>query len=392
MRIVQVSAYGLGRYGGVQSHIRDLATALRSRGHEVRCISPGPAIAPATGAVVDFEGLGNERTISLGGTKFELSYVPRLVLRQAVGDLADWRPDVVHFHGLWVPLMPWQLWSRLQAARVVTFHDTTAPGPSGAMLRSVFRPLGKVIAAKVEAAVAVSTTPLGHLGPASTQRTIAILPPVVDLSDFLDLAKEQVSGPPVVLHWGRLDRRKNIGTLLEAARLIRQRTADRPESQRPLFVIAGDGADADLVREASRELGPGVIRHLPPQDRQDLLGLLKLARLCVFPAGFGESFGIVLAESLASGTPVLAGDNAGFTELMGPGGAGAVFDSSNPAQLSDRIMDLLDDPDRLSAWGEWGRAHSRQFDVSNHVEAFEKLYSQAVESRRSKLDGSGYHA
>lgn len=392
MRIVQVSAYGLGRYGGVQSHIRDLSAALRSRGHEVRCICPGPAVAAATGSGLDFETLGHQRTISLGGTKFELSYVPRALLRQAVEDLSDWGADLVHFHGLWVPLMPWQLCTRLLAARVVTFHDTTAPGPAGATLRSFFRPLGKMIAGKVDAAVAVSTTPLVHLGPASTRRTIAILPPVVDLWDFLDLAKEQVSGPPVVLHWGRLDSRKNVGALLAAARLVRQRTATRPERQRPLFIIAGDGADADLVREASRELGSEVIRHLPPQDRQGLLGLLKQARLCVFPAGFGESFGIVLAESLASGTPVLAGDNAGFAELLGPGGAGALFDSSNPAQLAERIVALLDDPDRLSAWGAWGRAHARQFDVSNHVEAFENLYRQAIESRRSKLDGSGYHA
>jgi phosphatidylinositol alpha-mannosyltransferase len=392
MRIVQVSAYGLGRYGGVQSHVHDLAAALRSRGHLVRCIGPGPANLQGNAPGPSFETLGNQRSVSLGGTKFEFSYVPGQDLRRMLDDLAEWNPDLVHFHGLWVPLMPWQLFSRLATARVVTFHDTTAPGLAGGMLRSVFRPLGKVIANRVDAAVAVSTAPLVHLGPASKRRAIRILPPTVDLSDFLDLSKPPVSDPPVILHWGRLDRRKNIGTLLEAARLIHRQTAGRAESQRPLFVIAGDGTDSDLVRAASRELGPSVILHLPPQDRQGLLGLLKQARLCVFPAGFGESFGIVLAESLASGTPVLAGHNAGFAQLLGPEGADLMFDSSNPRQLSERVMTFLDDPEGPAIRGKWGRVRARQFDVSSQIGNFESIYAAAIDSRRSKLDGSGYQA
>jgi len=334
-----------------------------------------------------FEGLGNQRAVSLGGTKFELSYVPGHELRPMLDDLAGWRADLVHFHGLWVPLMPWQLFSRLDTARVVTFHDTTAPGLAGGVLRSLFRPLGGVIANKVDAAVSVSTAPLAHLGPASRRQAIRILPPTVDLGDFLDLEKDPVSGRPVVLHWGRLDRRKNIATLLEAARLIHLQDAGRSENQRPLFIIAGDGTDADLVRSASAELGPGVIRHLPPQDRQGLLGLLKQARLCVFPAGFGESFGLVVAESLASGTPALAGNNAGFRELLGPDGTGLLFDSGNPTQLANKIQAFLNDPDGLAAWGRWGRTHARQFDVSSTLDAFENLYARAIDSRRSKLDG-----
>lgn len=392
MRILQVSAYGLGRYGGVQSHVRDLAAALRGRGHSVRCIGPGPAPLPEHASDPIFEALGNQRNINLGGTKFELSYVPGPELRPMLDDLVAWNPDLVHFHGLWVPLMPWQLFTRVRAARVVTFHDTTAPGLAGGMLRGLFRPLGRVIANKVDAAIAVSTAPMVHLGPASKMRAIRILPPTVDLADFLRLEKNPVSGPPVVLHWGRLDRRKNIGTLLEAARMIHRQNVLGPENQRPVFIIIGDGTDAELVQAASRELGPDVIRSFPPQDRQGLLALLKQAQLCVFPAGFGESFGLVVAESLASGTPVLAGRNAGFAELLGPEGAGLMFDSDNPRQLADKITAFLNDPDSLAARGRWGRSYVRQFDVSCNLDAFESLYGLAIDSRRSKVDGSGYQA
>lgn len=383
LRIIQVSAYGLGRHGGVQSHVRDLAAALRQRGHDVRCFSPGGAIS----ASADHEEIGLQRSIGLGGTRFELSYLPRRMLHDLRNDIAIWQPDLVHFHGLWVPVMPAQLFWHLPAARAVTFHDTTAPGLTGGILRSLFRPLGKLIAGKVDAAIAVSAAPMAHLGPASARRAITILPPVTDLSDFLGLTKPVPQGPPVVLHWGRLDRRKNIAALLEAARLIWQEPPHPQDGPRPRFIIASDGEDAELVRRASRELGPEIVLHLPPPDRQDLLRLLRLAQLCVFPALYGESFGIVLAESLASGTPVLAADNPGFRALLGPSGADCIQDCTDPRLLANRIKALLRDPDRLTALAASGRAHARQFDVSAHVGTFERLYAEALSARRSKDDG-----
>lgn len=393
MRILQVSAYSLGRYGGVQSHVRDLSQALRARGHEVQCLSPGVIGTAAPGIVQDFIEIGYQRAINLGGTKFELSYVPRRALLNLVESVAAWQPDLVHFHGLWVPVMPWQLFSKLQAARVVTFHDTTAPGATGRILRGIFRPLGRMIAARVDAAIAVSRAPMEHLGPAASKRPISILPPTIDLSDFLELSKLPMARRPVVMHWGRLDSRKNLGVLLQAARLIWRGYTGLAEWQCPSFVIAGDGSDIDLVHRAASELGRDAIRHLPPPDRQTLLSLLQEARLCVFPAGFGESFGIVVAESLASGTPVLAGKNAGFSSLLGPDGAGALFDSTDAHQLAQEITRLLNDQPLLEARGAWGRMHARQFDVSNQVESFERIYAASIASyRRSKPEGSGYQA
>jgi phosphatidyl-myo-inositol alpha-mannosyltransferase len=392
MRIIQVSAYGLGRPGGVQSHVRDLSRALRARGHAVRCISPDAGGAVPPGSARDFEELGRQRTISLGGTKFELSHVPRAALVAVAAEIGAWQPDLLHVHGLWVPMLPWQLFSTLKAARVVTFHDTTAPGLTGTILRSLFRPLGKVIANRVDAAIAVSQAPMEHLGPAAARRPITIMPPAVDLSDFLTVRKRPVSGPPMILHWGRLDPRKNLSTLLNAARLIWRGETDWPAgAARPCFVIAGDGTDADLVRRAAEELGPEAIRRLPSPDRHTLVSLLEQARLCVFPSGYGESFGIVLSEALASGTPVLAGDNAGFRGLLGKDGSGFLFDPLDPRLLASRIAALIGDPDGLQARAAWGMTHARQFDISNHVEGFENLYAAAIASyRRSNDEGSGY--
>ncbi len=342
----------------------------------------------------EYEELGRKRTISLGGTKFELSHVPRTALSAVTDEIGAWQPDLVHFHGLWVPMLPWQLFCALRAARVVTFHDTTAPGLTGRILRGLFRPLGKMIAKRVDAAIAVSEAPMEHLGPAAARQPITIMPPAVDLEDFFAVRKRPVSDPPMILHWGRLDQRKNVGTLLDAARLIWCGQTDWPTGvARPRFVIAGNGTDADLVGRTAEELGPEAIRPLPSPDRHALVSLLEQARLCVFPAGFGESFGIVLAEALASGTPVLAGDNTGFRGLLGRDGTGQLFDANDPRSLAEKISALIGDPDGLRAQAAWGKTHARQFDICNHIEEFENLYASAIANyRRSKDDGSGYQA
>jgi glycosyltransferase involved in cell wall biosynthesis len=98
----------------------------------------------------------------------------------------------------------------------------------------------------------------------------------------------------------------------------------------------------------------------------------------------------VLTEALASGTPVLAGDNAGFRGLLGTEGSDLLFDPRNPRLLAQRIAALIGNPDRLQARAAWGRTHAGQFDILNHVEGFENLYAAAIgDYRRSNDEGSG---
>ena len=67
------------------------------------------------------------------------------------------------------------------------------------------------------------------------------------------------------------------------------------------------------------------------------------ADIYVAPNTGGESFGIVLLEAMASGTPVLASDLEAFRRVCDEGRAGASFVNEDPADLARAAIELLDD-------------------------------------------------
>ena len=105
------------------------------------------------------------------------------------------------------------------------------------------------------------------------------------------------------------------------------------------------------------ELAPEI------SDRVVYLGLVSeeekarafvSADVYVAPNTGGESFGIVLLEAMARGTPVLASDIEAFRRVVADGRAGATFVNEDPADLAREAIALLSDPDervRLSAEG-----------------------------------------
>jgi glycosyltransferase involved in cell wall biosynthesis len=84
----------------------------------------------------------------------------------------------------------------------------------------------------------------------------------------------------------------------------------------PRLVVAGSGELEAFVVEASHRHGDALLRHVPAPTREKLLRLLSEASIAVSPALYGESFGIILVEALASGTPVIAASNAGYVNQI----------------------------------------------------------------------------
>ena len=63
----------------------------------------------------------------------------------------------------------------------------------------------------------------------------------------------------------------------------------------------------------------------------------------------GESFGIVLAEAMAAGAPIVASDLDAFRQVLRGGQAGELFETGDPAALAAAAGRLLDDPARRAA-------------------------------------------
>ncbi len=87
---------------------------------------------------------------------------------------------------------------------------------------------------------------------------------------------------------------------------------------------------------------------------EEKVRLLGEAEVVCAPSLAAESFGIVLAEAMAAGVPVVASDLPGYRAVLGDGEAGQLVPPNEPALLADALHDILGDADerrRLSAAG-----------------------------------------
>jgi phosphatidylinositol alpha-mannosyltransferase len=375
MRVVQVSPYDLSRHGGVQQHVLSLAAEFRRRGHEVLTVGPGTGVMDNDQNL----GIGRKRIVSLLGTSFELSLATKTELRALAGRLADWRPHIIHYHTMWVPFLPMQIFRQTQVASVATFHDTPPPGVMGSVLRNAFKPMSWLLLRHLDGAMAVSPAPLGHLRPGRFGAQPMILPPATDLSEFLAVEKTAEMDQQTVLFVGRLEPRKGIKVLLDAWQQIAGGRVGLPQGLKmPRLVVAGSGELETMVVEASHRLGDACLHHEPAPDRRRLLQLFSGASVAVSPALYGESFGIILVEALASGTPIIASSNAGYVHVLTGRGRDLLVRPGDADALARKIVELLANRSERLSLGAWGRHHARQFDVAAVASEFERVYRTAI--------------
>ena len=362
MRIVQVCPYAMERRGGVQNHVRDISRWLRGAGHEVTIVAPGPGVAEGEPAVVP---LGRHLSIGLSGTRFEVTWVGGGELSEAMARLDAASIDIVHVHTPFVPALPYRVWRAFRRPTVATFHATLPP--QDRLLRAVLGPVARMMRDRAAATIAVSASAADLLKPERRDRPIDLLPPAIDLAAWRAAGQEAASmatataadRPRRVLFLGRFEARKGLDVLVAAWPEIVRRGGSSP----PELIIAGGGELAPLAEGLARR-GPGRVRIVDTPDDATARRLVAEADLFVSPAPWGESFGLVLIEAMAAGTPVVAAANPGYAGVLTGFGEATLVPPGDAAALARTVGDLLADPARLRALAAWGRDHVTQFDVA----------------------------
>jgi glycogen(starch) synthase len=182
----------------------------------------------------------------------------------------------------------------------------------------------------------------------------------------------QPTAPPVIAFLGRLVSTKGVGTLVEAARIL------RGQNKSFELLIAGDGPQRaeleHLVRSAQLS---GITRFGGRLAGRELDSALGAASIVVVPSLGGEVFGLVVAENMLRGLPVVASNLGAFVEVLGA--AGLTFETGNATELAEQLARLLDEPGLRSSLGQRARARAAQFcDFQRMLEAHERIYDQAL--------------
>ena len=161
--------------------------------------------------------------------------------------------------------------------------------------------------------------------------------------------------PGFLFSLGRLNRRKNLGTLLRAYAALRAQ--GRPELS---LVIGGkvDHGVEDLVRGLRESRGSSRVHWVGLIPDADLPAFYAAATCFVYPSLF-EGFGLPLLEAMACGCPVVSSDRAACPEVVGT--AGLLVDPEDVAAIAEAIARVLDDEALRADLRDRGLARSRLF-------------------------------
>jgi phosphatidylinositol alpha-mannosyltransferase len=188
--------------------------------------------------------------------------------------------------------------------------------------------------------------------------------PGVELSAFQNAAGERDEQPVIACGASPDDERKRIGLLAEAFDLVRR---ERPGA-RLLLMRPNDGA---LEQALARD---GVEFYDPSPSA--VAGVFARAWVTALTSR-DEAFGLVVVESLATGTPVVAANEAGPAEILDREGIGSLFDQAGAPSVARALLEAID-LSRDPATAERCRARARDFTAERCAVEHEHLYEELL--------------
>jgi glycosyltransferase involved in cell wall biosynthesis len=337
-------------YGGIERVCYYLARGLAENGHDVTLVGAGSGDAGTT-FIPTYPEPASETNV-VGDVLPEMVHAARS--SQALGEL---ELDVIHDHSLAGPLT-----ARGPGPPTLI----TAHGPVSGEFGSYFRALADDVGL-----IAISE---------SQRRSAPDLPWIATIHNALDVREYPLSEEKqdYVAFVGRMTPDKGVAEAIDATR-----AAGRP------LVLAAKCAEEPEREYFDREVRPRLgddVEWIEEPDADRTISILSHARCTIFPIQWREPFGMVMIESMACGTPVVALRNGSVPEVIEDGVTGFIRD------------DLDELPDAIERSGELDPRACRDrvaelFDVPVMVSKHEYVYRQMLTGdalgRRSRRSAEG---
>ena len=296
--------------------------------------------------------------------------------------------DVIHLHYPFIfgaELTMWAAW-RAGTPTVVTYHnDLLADGLRG-FLFDVYRNLNQRIVLRAATRLVATSddyarnSAFARTAPTSAQRDV--VPNGVDVDFFHpdEVANARVrerygipSHAPVVLFVGGLDRAhhfKGLHVLLDAMRTL-------PEAH---LIVIGEGELRPEYERSAASAGSNA--HFAGKVPMDTLReCYQGADVTVLPSVTqGEAFGMVLVESLACGTPVIATDLPGVRTVVRDSVDGGLVAPRDPVALAEAIQHWSGAQDREAMRTEARRHATACYSWAVVADALERVYRSVTET------------
>jgi phosphatidylinositol alpha-mannosyltransferase len=366
MRIGMVCPYSFDVPGGVQSHVLQLAKVMRARGHEVSVLAPASPHVSLPDYVVS---AGRAIPIPYNGSVARLQFSPA-VHRRVRKWLTQGDFDVLHLHEPNAPSLSMWALRVAEGPIVATFHTSTTKSLTLSVFQGVLRPWHEKIVGRIAVSDVARRWQMEALGSDAVE-----IPNGVDVGALASAAP--LDGYPrpgkTVLFLGRYDEpRKGMSVLLDALPRVVERFGDLQ------LLIVGHGGEDELRTQAGELMR--YIRFLGLVDDAGKASAMRSADVYCAPNIGGESFGIVLVEAMAAGTPVVASDLDAFRGVLSGGEVGSLVPVGEAAALADALIAVLDNGVLRQRYVAAGSEAVRRYDWSVVASQIMRVYETVAGS------------
>ncbi len=368
--------------GGISEHVHHLTLELRNRGHNVEILTTKYRIKS-----FDFEDppfvtrIGRGIKIPMNKSFTSITFTPRITKWvKEILESGDY--DIVHTHGALAPMLPMLVLLYSQSLNFATFH--AAHDYSRAY--ELFKPILQKVFEKIDGPIAVSEVARDSMAQ-HFPGEYRIIPNGVDINRF------RPGGPYIerfrgdewknILFVGRFDPRKGLRYLIKAMYSIVE------EFPKTRLLIIGGGPLQNYYKSFIREKISRNVFFLGIVPPEDLPKFYRTADVFVSPATGGESFGIVLLEAMASGTPIVASNIPGYRQVLEHGKEGFLAEPCNPEDLAEKIKTILKNPELAKRMGISGRIKAvNTYSWPKIAEQVEAYYFEIMERKGWKKPSS----
>lgn len=389
MKIGLVCPYSITRGGGVQEVVKALQLEYVKLGHEAVIITPQPKDPYRGSNHVIFLGSAADFKSPLATT----TQVSASVMTDEIDAMLEQENfDILHFHEPWVPVLSRQILSRSRSVNIATVHAKLPETIASRALAKVVIPYTKPLLKYIHSFTAVSDAAAEYLQ-SLTDEPIEIIPNGIHVGHFRRPARlaDVESKVKTILYIGRLEKRKGVKYLMQAYKVLEEKTDN------VRLVIAGDGVDREKLEDYADELGLERVEFMGYIEDHQKMELLHTADLFCSPALYGESFGIVLLESMASNLVTVAGNNPGYESVMTGLGQLSLIDPRDTKEFALRMELLLNNVGVRELWKKWAKKHVKQFEyykvAGRYLDAYERAIAgkeAAVQYNEKREQGEGW--